>query len=1413
MAGPYYWVGGTGNWSDATNHWATSSGGSPNVANVPGTSDDIYFDDNSFSASDQYVTVNATANCRDMIWGYNITNWNATLKGSSVLNIYGSLLFDASMAAITYSGTLTFRATSTGKTINTRSHDLVCTITFDGFGGGWTLTDNLYMQTKNLTLTRGGFSTDGYSVKCLSFDSSNTNTRSLTLAESIIVCYDTWNLGTVTGLTFSGASSSISVGYGDIDNPDFAGGGKTYGEVICYSNRPYSVNQYVTITGNNTIATLSFPIAGTSCRLQSTTQTVTNLTVAGTEVLGICIVSGTISTSSTIALDHVLFKSVTKSGTGSITVDSGQDLGGNSNITFNNSLDYTKSYWVGGTGTFTQSGYAASDSDHWSIESGGTGGAKKPCSSAIFYSIDAIFDANSFSAGGQTVTFAAYLTLATFDAINATNSPIFSGSVALTIYGNLYLPVNCTWPTNALTFASASGTKYITSNGHAHGAVEFNGSGGTFVLSDAFTINSLTITAGELLGNTQTITTIGTITVTSAAAAKFNFTACTINCRTFSIGASSVITATNSIITCYQVDGSITFGGGGKTYGTVDLQPGTIATISGNNTFSELRFSRIGKTYRGTASSIQTVTSFVAVGALGSLITIQSTSTTKWTLTKTSGTVYALYCSIVNCWASGGATFNAIQSTNGGNTTGWNFVKGASTGKTPTLYISGTYEVPIETYDLSSIALADIKHYILEPEVLLHDPIQVKSGSISFCDDNPHHYINSMLTFDENGLMLATFSGTVAPYLYLYRSVDTNYDSFEDFGIPDLSGHSHLGARGVSVDENNDYIIAAASNQAHNLSKYSNGAWSAHDQIYSTSYGVSASIQAGIDGISYHGIVYFNTSYGTLSYKCTDGTFTASKTIGYNSRSAAGVYDRETNTMYVFVATKGTNYKVSLYKSVNNGDTYTLVKDAIFPENATDYSHVVACIDEDGGLHVAVQPAISSIVTTPIKYRYSADGGATWGPTHEFDAFKLGGVAICAYEKHNVILMLIDKTTGYLTYYRNTVIGWLDYEVTDIAPSGMTISYKKGADGYFYFGYSGDSSHSGIRVNKLAFLVEYTTDDMVGNTGKVNGSSYELISTGITVTVPPMVADAAKAIVPTVAILNENILVPPMVANTAKTVVPTVTLIDIVTITIPPMIAKMAKVVVPISHPTEEITVPVMVAKTARAVIPSAHLVSLIEVPPMVALDAKAVIPTPVSVDIGLMVQVYDITNDNYFDLTVYDQNGDPVSEVVTDFYVFVPGSSWLDSDYSISFDADSHPTCTQLAIKYTNRGADTVYIDNVMLTPDYTGKWPQMYKDGPKSESKLTVYKCTLIANGYIASNSVILSVGLNSYPITRNGDEITLGTNYTEFNDNNGLNFYLNGILLEKAVDCIYVSNLSFYLVTALDSTDVITIIKGGN
>lgn len=83
-----YWVGGTGNWSDATNHWATESGGSPNASNLPTSADDVFIDTFSGGGS---ITLDS-----DVLINY--------------LEIYDSVIFDANDFNITSVGGISIYA-------------------------------------------------------------------------------------------------------------------------------------------------------------------------------------------------------------------------------------------------------------------------------------------------------------------------------------------------------------------------------------------------------------------------------------------------------------------------------------------------------------------------------------------------------------------------------------------------------------------------------------------------------------------------------------------------------------------------------------------------------------------------------------------------------------------------------------------------------------------------------------------------------------------------------------------------------------------------------------------------------------------------------------------------------------------------------------------------------------------------------------------------------------------------------------------------------------------------------------------------------------------------------------------------------------------------------------------------------
>lgn len=320
-----YWVGKNGttsNWSDR-NNWADSSGGTGG-APVPTTSNNVYFDANSFSASKKTVTIDAAASCLDMVWT-GATN-SPIVDGSSDITMNGDITL---IAGITWSHSGYFYLNSTrGSTFTSQAVSFSCRLDFNATGSSWTLGDNL-TTTNLLYFASGTLDTNGKTVACAGFYTSSTNTRVLTLGASTINCSANWNINNVTNLTINANTSTINM---TGNSTQFIGGGKTYNNVTL-SGSP------VTVTGSNTFATLAFT-AGKQVNLTSgTTQTHTALTATGSAGNLITIHSTTPGSAATLSdaagtntCDFLSLKDITASGgavfnPGDNSVDEGGNTG------------------------------------------------------------------------------------------------------------------------------------------------------------------------------------------------------------------------------------------------------------------------------------------------------------------------------------------------------------------------------------------------------------------------------------------------------------------------------------------------------------------------------------------------------------------------------------------------------------------------------------------------------------------------------------------------------------------------------------------------------------------------------------------------------------------------------------------------------------------------------------------------------------------------------------------------------------------------------------------------------------------------------------------------------------------------------------------------------------------------------
>jgi hypothetical protein len=707
-AADYYWVGGTGNWSDFSTHWATSSGGNTFHSQVPTLSDNVFFDANSFNATGQTVTNDQTIIfCRNISW--NGVLFNPTFAGPSTneLKIYGSLRFDNAMN-LSYNGQIYFEATSSGHSITMSGKTFNQYIYFNGTGGEWTFQDN-FNSNSWVHLVKGTLNTNNNNVNIGALYASSNNPFTLNLGSSLVtISGSTWawwvnntgfilNAGTSTvRLTSTGSPDIRYANNLTFNNVEFTSAATTASIISStgsnFNNLSFAGNGI--INGSHSIGTLNLS-AGKNYQLQSgATQNITNLTAPGTCAENISIKSTTAGTQATIQktsgslnLSFLQLKDIRAIGGASFSASNSIDLGNNSGWTINGPTP-RQLFWVGGTGNW-------SDPNHWALSSGGTVPNCPPN-----FQDDVFFDQNSFSAAGQTLTVNTDASCRDMTWTNV-NNPTLAGPSSNTtrIYGSLRFAATMTLSYNGeLYFEATNPGKTITMSGKSFNQyVYFNGSGGEWTFQDNFQNNSwVHLLKGTLSTNNNNVIVgafyassnnpftlnLGSSLVTISGSTwawwvnntGFVLNAGTSRIRLTSSGSPDIRYANN--LAFYDVEftaanttasiissnnssfNSVTFFGNGSVNGSHNYQTLTLTA---------------GKLYQFQANSIQTVVNLNASGSCTSLLSMQSlTAGTRATISKSSGTVSIDYVQLKDMAASGGAVFNASNAVDLGNNIGWN---------------------------------------------------------------------------------------------------------------------------------------------------------------------------------------------------------------------------------------------------------------------------------------------------------------------------------------------------------------------------------------------------------------------------------------------------------------------------------------------------------------------------------------------------------------------------------------------------------------------------------------------------------------------------------------------------------------------------------------------------------------------
>ncbi len=657
----YYWVGGTGNWSEFATHWATTSGGAVFYATVPGPADDVFFDANSFTMASDTVTIDVAATCKSMDW----TGATGTpdFAGFNNLEIYGSVTFIPAMKAH-YSGWLYFKSDSAGNILNFSTDSIFFGgIEFNG-KGDWTLMSDMDISNAGLQVSKGTVNTNGYTVSVGWFDSWTMENRTIIFGNSTINIV--WNLMLMnpSTLTLDAGTSTIN-----IRSTWFDGKGLTYYDV----NFPLAWLGDIQIQGANTFHTIGLNDTNVTGVIfdAGKVNTLYDINLGAT-----CSNRKTIKSwndgeaaiikkiTGTVQEDYLNIKDITIIGGANFITDNGIDMGNVTNWTINTSVP-TDYYWVGGQGNW-------SDTDHWGTSTGAPYPTGNTC---VPTDVDNVFfDANSFSVPGDSVIIDVYAFCNSMDWFGVTNVPelVSSWPSELNIYGSLtFVPGMTVSCNSAFHFKSANPGNTITMAGQIlNSNVYFEGSG-DWTLQDNLDCSSIYLNQGYLNTNNNNIDG-------SQFMSNIGLT------RQLDLG-SSVITLTSIWWIQDSADmtlntgtstintGGWSFYGGGFTYNDVTFTSTNYTYIYNSNIFNVLTLNGGGDLILEQGQT-QVLNDLIASGDCSDLLDIKSTSAGSIaTISKSAGTINVDYVTVQDITATGGATFNANNSIDNGNNSGWNF--------------------------------------------------------------------------------------------------------------------------------------------------------------------------------------------------------------------------------------------------------------------------------------------------------------------------------------------------------------------------------------------------------------------------------------------------------------------------------------------------------------------------------------------------------------------------------------------------------------------------------------------------------------------------------------------------------------------------------------------------------------------
>ena len=380
----FYWIGGTGSWSDA-GHWSFTSGG-PSAGCIPDIPDNVFFDALSGLTAVSVVTLDMAVAVTDIDYSGVATTFTFDSPIPLTVQFRGSIV--GSVAGVSFTGIwplIDMNTTLTGEGITSGGTIWIQDFTFNG--EMLTLLDDFNIGTSAFAVDSGGVDMLGNTVICGTFSSASTATRSIDISNAnITASLGDWTIDS-TGLSWISGTSKISLG-DNLGLGSFTGGSLPYDTL-----RSTSATQ-LSYYGNNSFDFFELVPFSDFLIDNGDTLHTDSLIAAGSCPSRLDI--STIGVGANGAINKTGFGTLSLTGLNITNVDAvpaaSYEL---TTSSLSNASGWTYApanfYWIGDAGNWT-------DMAHWSLSSGG------PTAGCLPYIADSVFfDVNSFFLTGQDV--------------------------------------------------------------------------------------------------------------------------------------------------------------------------------------------------------------------------------------------------------------------------------------------------------------------------------------------------------------------------------------------------------------------------------------------------------------------------------------------------------------------------------------------------------------------------------------------------------------------------------------------------------------------------------------------------------------------------------------------------------------------------------------------------------------------------------------------------------------------------------------------------------------------------------------------------------------------------------------------------------------------------------------------------